>query len=633
MNFSLNSVKLKSKPRNEDFYLDIETPRGHVFAVLDFTSHDYANLNATLKGKLESIVGSFASLSNFSDDLFLGFLAKEINNFVSNLAEQSGGPELFFSAALCLLSGNRLSYFLCGDIRIIHSSDSLTAPLAAASETQLGAQNLEAPMTDQVQTLTLRDDDLVLIMTQGLAEVMPADVATLRESDPKSIGASLMKGSLTSSEDRTLVVIGGPYERYLDPALPDSGSLADFKESLTSLEARLEALTGSEERRKPDAGGLEGGNAAELEQKFSQQIDSLKDELRSKAASIDLLEFDAKLKAVNALLAGKADTADVLGLQRDVLKLGLVSNPLGAAEGAPAEAIPLSLPVGSPGASATWPVSPAADARVRGYADATDPGLQTSPWLTPFNIKGVLIVVVISLVGGFVGGWFHARRPRIAEAWSVKSSGNQIVISRLDGPAREDVTMNVSSPVKSTGEQTFSSFTDVKQYVDTITSGETQSVRPDQASPGNQAAPGPDNKTSGTVSETTIKPGDTLQKLSEAYNVPPEKLKELNPTIKRWPVVQIGQKIFVPAAASTSASVPSPADPLPASQPSASPTPANTRTANTTQVRVAPGDSLNQLARRFNTSAERLKELNPNIGNWLRIQRGQKVLVPTPAGR
>src|SRR5258708_38404789 len=112
MKFSSDSIKLRSKAQNEDFCFDLETPRGHFFAVLDFASHDYANLNAALKGKLETIVGSFASLEDFSDELFLGFLAKEINNFVSNLADQSGGPELFFDAALCLVSNDNLAYFL-----------------------------------------------------------------------------------------------------------------------------------------------------------------------------------------------------------------------------------------------------------------------------------------------------------------------------------------------------------------------------------------------------------------------------------------------------------------------------------------------------------------------------------------
>ena len=102
MNFSSDSVKHESKTQNEDFSFDLETPRGHFFAVIDFDSHDFANLNATLKGKLETIVNSFVSLSRFSADLFLGFLAKEINNFLHNLREQAGGPQLVGSAVFCL---------------------------------------------------------------------------------------------------------------------------------------------------------------------------------------------------------------------------------------------------------------------------------------------------------------------------------------------------------------------------------------------------------------------------------------------------------------------------------------------------------------------------------------------------
>ena len=117
MNFAFESVSVKSKLHNEDFYFDLAMPRGHFLAVLDFDSHDYSNLNPALRSKLETIVGSFSSLPDFSDDLFLGFLAKEITNFVYNLAEQSGDPKLLFSAALCLVSGNRLSYFRAGNSR------------------------------------------------------------------------------------------------------------------------------------------------------------------------------------------------------------------------------------------------------------------------------------------------------------------------------------------------------------------------------------------------------------------------------------------------------------------------------------------------------------------------------------
>src|SRR4051812_8269248 len=183
MKFSSDSVKLKSKTQNEDFSFDLETQRGHFFALLDFGSHDYANLNATLKGKLETIVGSFVSLSRFSAELFLGFLAKEINNFLHNLGEQSGGPELFASGALCLVSGNRLTYFLCGDVKLMVVNNGRLLPLyGPAAEPapgknvegieRLGARNQEGPLTDVVQSFTLQNADLVLLMTNALQQAL-----------------------------------------------------------------------------------------------------------------------------------------------------------------------------------------------------------------------------------------------------------------------------------------------------------------------------------------------------------------------------------------------------------------------------------------------------------------------------
>lgn len=526
MNFSFASVKLKSKLRNEDFYFDIETPRGHFFAVLDFASHDYANLNATLTGKLETIVGSFASLSNFSDNLFLGFLAKEINNFVSNVAEQSGGPELLFSAALCLGSGDRLSYFLCGDASIL-SGDGLSPLQASSSQSQLGARNVETPMSDQAQVVSLQDSDVVLIMTQSVAEVfvekkLQDQLTTLAHSDPKVICESLIKASVATVEDRTVVVIGGPYERQQNATLPDLNAFAEFKTSLASLEARLDALVESEQRKNLEVARVESGDS-QLEQKFTRRVEELKDDLKSKATAIDLLELDEKLKALSALLASKADTAQVLGLQRDVLRVSLLSNPVTsggenetADENDPAPSALTSAPTSDT-------VSSSASSEAEAEVSSNDSDLvapvsrEPTAWPTSFTLKAALVVIVISLAAGFVGGWLHSRGARkTSEVWSVKTSGNQIVISRLDGPAREDVTMNVAKPVKATGEQTFSSFADVKQYLDTIT---IPAALPSQANSGNQSALAGDGNASESVSEIAIKPGDTLQKLSQVHNL------------------------------------------------------------------------------------------------------------------
>ena len=569
MHFAFDYAKPKSTPRSAGFCFDTETPRGHLFTVLDFAPHDYANLNPSLQGKLETIVSSFDSVSSFSADLFLGFLAKEINNFVHNLAEQSGGPELFCSAALCLVSGDRLSYFLRGDTKISVLQSGRLQPLEGDKlagdrqektvPAQLGVERVEAPMSDQVQSFTVQDDDLVLIMTRGVAETFdnqesPADRWNLLESDVQVLCDSLMKASAAGGEDRMLVVISGPYQRPVEPGL---------------------------------------AQVSQFEQKFGEQLVALKDDLKNKAATIDLLELDEKVKNLSATLAGKAGTAEVLELRRDVLKLGLVS---------------------------TAGISSASSKT----AEETGPSTLTAasaavPRARAFTLKVALIVLAISLAAGFVGGWLGSRRNRTSpEAWSVKTSGNQITIGRRDGTNTGNVTLVVAQPLKSTGEQTFSSFADVQRYIDTITTPATPSSQTSQSNPTTLST----DKPPASVTEITVKPGDSLKKLAQVYNVPEEKLMELNPGITRWPLIQVGQKIVVPSASATPTPIPSP---------SVSSAEAGQPTAHTTELTVGPGDSLNELARRFNTTAERLKELNPRM-NWPRIQSGQKVLVPTPAG-
>jgi hypothetical protein len=271
MNFSFASIKNKSKLQ-EDFYFDSETPRGHFFAVLDFAKHNYANLNASLKGKLETIVSSFSSVSNFSPDLFLRFLAKEINNFAHNLAEQSGSGELMCSAALCLVSGNRLSYFISGDTKIKILNSGRVLPLEGNKlaeieqenkvATKLGATHLETPITGHVRHLILQDEDVVLIMTRDVAETiesqqLPADLVNMRQPDTKLISDSLMKAGATNREDGTLVVMSGPYEQEVDPVF------AEFSKSVVLLEAKLNALS-NREGKNSDTDGAEGTGASKF---------------------------------------------------------------------------------------------------------------------------------------------------------------------------------------------------------------------------------------------------------------------------------------------------------------------------------------------------------------------------------
>jgi LysM repeat protein len=570
MKFSSDSIKLRSKAQNEDFCFDLETPRGHFFAVLDFGSHDYANLNATLKGKLETIVGSFVSLSRFSAELFLGFLAKEINNFLHNLGEQSGGPDLLASGALCLVNGNRLTYFLCGDLQLNVINNGRLLPLfgpaagdsgattdANAGIARLGARNQEAPLTDVVQSFTLQDADLVLLMTRGLHEVFAGrkladEIAAVRSTDPKVICEALMKSGASARDDRSLVVMGGPYEKYVDPVL------ADLSKAVAALESRMEALS-------EDQSG--SSNKGPVDQRIAQQLEVLRDDLRGKAAKIDLLELDERVKSLNDRLS-KENIADVK-----------------------TETPSVGVEVGAENRRTRIPIMMVA-----------------------------LLVLAAALVGSFGGAWIQSRvMKKSAEVWSVKTAGNQITISRLDAePAT--VTLNVAQPVNATGEQRFSSFADAKRYIDTIAQNDSS------PSPAVAVSPTSENKPAEAVTEVTVKPGDSLKKLAQEYNVPPEKIMALNPTITHWPTVRIGQRIIVPVLPTpplTASPVSSPSD-----QPSAAGSPPNT-----TKITVAPGDSLNRLAEKYNATPDRLRELNPQVTNWATILPGQKIVVPAlPTG-
>lgn len=514
MKFSSDSIKVKSKAQNEDFSFDLETPRGHFFALLDFGQHDYANLNATLKGKLETIVGSFVTLSRFSAELFLGFLAKEINNFLHNLGEQSGGPELLASGALCLVNGNRLTYFLCGDVQLNVVNNGRLLPLfgpaagEAASATaadpaieHLGARNREAPLTDVVQSFTLQDADLVLLMTRGLQDAFAGrkladEIAKVGSTDPQVICEALMKSGASAREDRSLVVMGGPYEKYLDPVL------ADLSKAVAALESRMEALNEDQSR---------SSNQLQADSRITQQLEVLKDDLRGKAAKIDLLELDERLKNLSATLLQKANSA-----------------------GSKSEF------VGSDTQSVT------------GHADEA-----TRRPAIPITMVA-LLVLAAALIGSVVGGWIQSRGAKHGpEVWSVKTAGNQITISRLDGE-QATVTLDVAQPLNATGEQRFSSFADAKRYIDTVVT--SSSVSSPTAQAANSPAATAENKQTAAVTEIELKQGDTLQEIADRYNITLERLMSLNPRITQRTRLQIGQKILVPTVpATTAASVAPPA--------------------------------------------------------------------------
>ena len=199
MNFASHSVKNKSARQCASFSLNIEMPRGHFFAVLDFSSHDYANLDASLSAKLQTVAASFTSVSSFSPDLFLGFMAKEINNFVHNLAEHSGDSGLRCSAALIWLDSNELSCLVRGDTAVTIRNEAHELRLGDRSkprEPRLGANHLETPVSGEIETATLTEADVVFMMTTAVSDLFDKQASvSFEQTDAQSIADSLLQAT------------------------------------------------------------------------------------------------------------------------------------------------------------------------------------------------------------------------------------------------------------------------------------------------------------------------------------------------------------------------------------------------------------------------------------------------------
>jgi len=93
----------------------------------------------------------------------------------------------------------------------------------------------------------------------------------------------------------------------------------------------------------------------------------------------------------------------------------------------------------------------------------------------------------------------------------------------------------------------------------------------------------------------------------------------------------MGQRIKVPGSVTAPET-----NPTTAASPVASPPAQNQAldsSPNTTEITIAPGDSLNGLSSKYNVTPDRLRELNPQVRNWATIFPGQKIVVPaSPAG-
>ena len=149
------------------------------------------------------------------------------------------------------------------------------------------------------------DEDVALVLTAGATSTLDAQILSSQLAglaDAKSIRDALMNASVTSKDDRTVLVITGPYERYVDPMV------FDLTRAVAALEARVDALTQAQRQSVDAPVATFDEPLRRLEDNLAAQIAKVSEDVRGKAGSIDFIELDEKMKAFTALVEDRKST-------------------------------------------------------------------------------------------------------------------------------------------------------------------------------------------------------------------------------------------------------------------------------------------------------------------------------------
>ncbi|ANU15996.1 peptidoglycan endopeptidase [Planococcus maritimus] len=153
----------------------------------------------------------------------------------------------------------------------------------------------------------------------------------------------------------------------------------------------------------------------------------------------------------------------------------------------------------------------------------------------------------------------------------------------------------------------------------------TDSIYPNQVlrltSPSAVSTPVPAAPAATSTSTYTVKAGDTLYKVANAYSTSVAKIQQLNNLSTS--TIYIGQKLKVSGTTSVVVASPTPAPAAPPAQ------------TNTTTYRVVSGDTLSKISRSYNVSVTQLMSWNNlsnstiHVGQTLKIQ-GSTTAAPSP---
>ena len=154
---------------------------------------------------------------------------------------------------------------------------------------EMGMMHLGTPLTNRVQSITLQDEDVVLVLSGGLEEGLTPqqrlnEILRLNPPDPKALCKALVNLKAATRNDRTLVVISGPYEHSTA-----KDAWKELETSVKSLAAQVSGLAENDQRRETYITLLQKdlNKETQIEQRISQRIEAFKAESQEKLKKLE----------------------------------------------------------------------------------------------------------------------------------------------------------------------------------------------------------------------------------------------------------------------------------------------------------------------------------------------------------
>ncbi|MCU1266653.1 MAG: hypothetical protein JWM21_2971 [Acidobacteria bacterium] len=557
MQYHGDSVKEASKSQNEDVYFSKKTKYGLLCVVLDFAGYNYENFGLKLRSDFATLIDQLDTLEGMTSELFLGYVAKELNNYVYRMGQEFCAGRLNCVAALCLLDANVLTCLTYGDARVnIFDGNNLILLNGAKYQTltivsepnehlrpieenpeQLGAKYFDSPLVDRTQRISLKDSDTVLMFSDGVEEVLaPPDrlreLRRLASAEPREIYEALIQLTAAVQDDRTLAVIKGPYEAAREDPLAKR-----VQQEMSELQNQLGTINENQNELNNDL----AGRTAELER-----------QIRESSASLSALSSHSEMAATGQLaslgqLKSRIEALENRGNSKKEGKGGRKSNSLDA------DAVKQTIDQ-LMAADPTW----LSQKRIEPAERPAQPNIESTPGTIlgmhpprpdpgdSINWRRVIptlatAIILISL--GFFLAWltgYMSGSGGTGELWRVKASENTVAVIRTDPNGQIDrVELMLATPIRGGApqEKEMLTFKQVGEYLTSL--GVTQRGAGETAS----RTPRPQNDD--VILEVPVMPGDTLEKIAAKYNVTKEDILKTNPEVKNGKL-SVGQKLKLP---------------------------------------------------------------------------------------